>query len=69
MFVGTSIDGQVLVFKLVRIFTPGRRFPLNSVFEITGMLVTGAHGKYFSGNVTKPGNSTFSWIHMTKGIK
>jgi len=64
---GTSIDGHIIVFRLVRVFTPDFRFPLTADFEITGFIVDDHHGRYFTGNVTKHSNLTFSWLHMSKG--
>ncbi|XP_045202212.2 uncharacterized protein LOC123555686 [Mercenaria mercenaria] len=66
-FNGTSADGHVIVFTLSKIYTPGVRFPLQEPLEVTGSFPR-TDQPYFTGNFTKPINSSFSWFHMNKGL-
>ncbi|XP_060564144.1 uncharacterized protein LOC132723434 [Ruditapes philippinarum] len=66
-FNGTSPDNHLIVFTLSKIYTPGVRFPLHQPLEITGTF-TRQDQPYFTGNFTKPINSSFAWFHMNKGL-
>ncbi|XP_052785129.1 uncharacterized protein LOC128220678 [Mya arenaria] len=65
---GTSREGNGIVFKLIRKYKTSLHFPLYMPFEFTGFMVDYGSGVFFSGNVTKPENSSFGWIKMNKGL-
>lgn len=66
-FNGTCTNGRDIVFEVAKIYTPGVRFPLNEQLEFVGSF-SRKDQPYFSGNFTRPVNSSFTWIHMNKGL-